>query len=122
LHNGTVYRWNRPCYGVRDGKAHLRIEARALPAGPTVLDELSNAAFFFGLMSAVAEEHKDITKVMKFEDAQNNFFLAARHGLDARLHWFDRRPVIARDLILNELLPLARSGLELQHVHGADID
>ncbi len=122
LHNGTVYRWNRPCYGVRDGKAHLRIEARALPAGPTVLDEMSNGAFFFGLMSAIAEEHKDITKVMKFEDAQNNFFLSARHGLDARLNWFGSRPVIARDLILNELLPLARSGLELQKVHGPDID
>lgn len=122
LHNGTVYRWNRACYGVRDGKAHLRIEARALPAGPTVIDELANAAFFFGLMSAFAEEHKDITKVMSFEDAQNNFFLSARHGLDAQLRWFDRRPVIARDLILKDLLPIARNGLELQRVHGPDID
>lgn len=122
LHNGTVYRWNRACYGVADGKAHLRIEARALPAGPTVLDEVANAAFFFGLMSAFAEEYKDITKVMLFEHAQNNFFLAARHGLKAHFVWLDGREVDADELILNELLPLARQGLEIQHVHPPDIE
>ena len=60
LHNGTIYRWNRPCYGVMDGKPHLRIENRVMPAGPSVQDELANSAFFFGLMSALPEEYGDI--------------------------------------------------------------
>lgn len=122
LHNGTVYRWNRACYGVHNGRAHLRIENRALPAGPTMLDEVSNGAFFFGLMSAYAEEHKDITKVMRFEDAEANFFQAARLGLHAEFTWVNGRRVTAQDLILNELLPLAREGLKIQHVFGPDID
>jgi CBS domain-containing protein/gamma-glutamyl:cysteine ligase YbdK (ATP-grasp superfamily) len=121
LHNGTVYRWNRACYGVANGKAHLRIENRALPAGPTALDEVSNGAFFFGLMSALAEEHKDITKVMRFEDAENNFFHAARQGLAATFRWVNGRAIVARDLIVSELLPLAREGLKIQHVFHADI-
>lgn len=122
LHNGTVYRWNRACYGVHNGRAHLRIENRALPAGPTMLDEISNGAFFFGLMSAYAEEHKDITKVMRFEDAEANFFQAARLGLHAEFTWVNGRRVTAQDLILKELLPLAREGLKIQHVFGPDID
>src|SRR5690606_21966880 len=100
LHNGTVYRWNRPCYGVQDGVAHLRIENRVLPAGPTVLDEMANAAFFFGLMSALAEEYADIRKVMTFDAAKDNFVAAARGGLKAQFTWFGGRSVPAHELIL----------------------
>ncbi len=122
LHNGTVYRWNRPCYGVQGGKAHLRIENRVLPAGPTVLDEVANAAFFFGLMCALGDEYGDISKVMVFDDAKANFTAAARYGLDARLRWLRREPLGADELILRHLLPLARSGLASRGIVPADAD
>ena len=80
LHYGTVYRWNRPCYGISEGKPHLRIEHRVLPAGPTTLDEIANAAFFFGLMIAFGEELADVRKEMEFDDAKGNFMAAARYG------------------------------------------
>jgi len=111
LHNGTVYRWNRPCYGVKNGVPHLRIENRALPAGPSVIDEIANAAFFFGLMSGMAEEYADIREVISFDDAKWNFMAAARYGLKAQLHWLGGDPVTASDLLLNRLLPQAREGL-----------
>ena len=85
MHNGTVWRWNRACYGVADGIAHLRIENRALPSGPTVQDEIANAAFFVGLMVALPEEYGEIAKRLSFDDAKENFFAAARHGLNAQL-------------------------------------
>lgn len=111
LHNGTVYRWNRPCYGVKNGVPHLRIENRALPAGPSVIDEIANAAFFFGLMSGMAEEYADIREVISFDDAHWNFMAAARYGLKAQLNWLGGDPVTAGDLLLNRLLPQAREGL-----------
>lgn len=122
LHNGTVYRWNRPCYGVVDGVPHLRIENRALPAGPSVVDEVGNAAFYFGLMSAIAEDVPDVRKEMDFDDAKSNFFGAARHGLDARLAWFDGRTFEASKLLLDRLLPLAREGLAARSIDAGDID
>ena len=122
LHNSTVYRWNRPCYGVVDGVAHLRIENRALPSGPTILDEVSNAAFFFGLMSALAEEDKDVTELMAWDDAESNFMAACRYGLKAQFKWFEGREWAASDLVLEELLPLARKGLEFQGIEVHDID
>lgn len=122
LHNGTVYRWNRACYGVADGKAHLRIEQRALPAGPTVLDEMANAAFFFGLMAAISHEIPDVSKVMAFDDARGNFVAAARLGLQANLTWFHGKEYAAPRLILDVLLPQARAGLEAAKVDSADID
>jgi hypothetical protein len=84
LHNGTVWWWNRPCYGAADGKAHLRIENRVIPSGPTTLDEMANAAFFIGLMSSLREEHGDVEGLMTFDDAKSNFFAAARYGLKAQ--------------------------------------
>jgi hypothetical protein len=69
MHNGTVWRWNRACYGVAEGIAHLRIENRALPSGPTVQDEMANAAFFVGLMVALPQEYGDIAKRLSFDDA-----------------------------------------------------
>ncbi|MEE9270563.1 MAG: CBS domain-containing protein [Candidatus Krumholzibacteria bacterium] len=122
LHNGTVYRWNRPCYGIRDGRAHLRIEHRALPAGPTVVDEMANAAFFFGLMTVLGDKYDDITEVMTFDDAKSNFLLAARYGLQARLRWVDGKAMSAEKLILKELLPLARKGLRSRKIRSRDVD
>jgi CBS domain-containing protein/gamma-glutamyl:cysteine ligase YbdK (ATP-grasp superfamily) len=122
LHNGTVWRWNRACYGVTNGVAHLRIENRALPSGPTVVDEIANAAFFTGLMTAVPEAYGDISKRMVFDDAKLNFFRAARHGLDAQFQWIDGKSHSAAALVLDHLLPLAREGLASAQVAGADID
>ncbi len=123
LFNGTIYRWNRACYGIsRDGVPHLRVENRVLPAGPTVLDEVSNAAFFFGLMSALADDEEDIAARMAFDDAKGNFFAAARDGLQAQFRWYNGRQITASTLILDELLPLARQGLEAQHILAGDIE
>ncbi len=111
MHNGTVWRWNRACYGVHNGVAHLRIENRALPSGPTIVDEIANAAFFTGLMLAVPQTYGEIATRMAFDDAKLNFFRAARHGLDAQFQWIDGRSHNAASLILDQLLPLARQGL-----------
>jgi len=89
MHNGTVWRWNRACYGVANGVAHLRIENRALPSGPTIQDEIANAAFFAGLMLALPQEYGDITQRLNFDDAKANFFAAARYDLHAQLTWLD---------------------------------
>ena len=122
VHNGTTYRWNRACYGVAESVAHLRIENRVFPAGPTVADEMANAAFFFGLMSALLDEYEDISRVMKFEDARDNFFEAARHGLKAQIKWVGGRMYPATDLILDALLPTARAGLEKSSIESGDTD
>lgn len=122
MHNGTVWRWNRACYGVADGVAHLRIENRALPSGPTVVDEIANTAFFAGLMLALPHEYGDISKRMKFDDAKANFFTAARYGLIAQFNWIDGRSYPASSLILDHLLPLARQGLVNAGVNSSDID
>jgi CBS domain-containing protein len=122
LHNGTVYRWNRPCYGISDGKPHLRIENRVLPAGPTVLDELGNAALYFGLMAGMLEEQGPVEDLLSFDDAKANFTQAARVGLDARLRWFGGTVWSASALLLAELLPLARRGLERRGIAAADIE
>ncbi len=122
MHNGTVWRWNRACYGVTEGVAHLRIENRALPSGPTVVDEVANAAFFTGLMVAVPAVYGEISGRMAFDDAKMNFFRAARHGLDAQFEWIDGQSHRATSLILDELLPLARQGLSSVNVASEDID
>lgn len=122
LHNGTVWRWNRACYGVHNGVPHLRIENRALPSGPTIIDEIANAAFFTGLMVALPEIYGEIAKQMAFDDAKLNFFRAARHGLDAQFQWLDGQSHNAAVLILDQLLPLARLGLINAHVASDDID
>lgn len=122
LHNGTVWPWNRACYGLSEGRPHLRIENRALPGGPTVLDEVANAAFFIGLMSALPDEYGRIDERMSFDDARSNFFAAARHGLGAQFTWVDGKRHIAPALILDHLLPLAREGLRQSGVEGVDVD
>jgi len=123
VHNSTVYRWNRPCYGISDnGKPHLRIENRVIPAGPTVLDEVANACFWLGLTLGMADEIKDIRELMSFEDARDNFGKAARFGIDSKFTWFNDKKVTCVDLILNELLPIARKGLKKRKVAKKDID
>jgi CBS domain-containing protein len=122
LHNSTVYRWNRVCYGIVDGKPHLRIENRILPAGPTPRDEVANAAFWFGLVSGILERYGDISEHMSFDHAHNNFFAAAQHGLEAQLAWTGDVMVPADRLILDELLPLAREGLEAPGLDAENID
>src|SRR5215213_9085646 len=122
MHNGTVWRWNRACYGVHNGVPHLRIENRALPSGPTIVDEVANAAFFTGLMLGVPQTYGQIATRMAFDDAKLNFFRAARHGLDAQFQWIDGQSHNADSLILDQLLPLARQGLDSAHVASEDID
>lgn len=122
MHNGTVWRWNRACYGVSEGVPHLRIENRALPSGPTIVDEIANAAFFTGLMVALPHAYGEVAKRMAFDDAKLNFFRAARHGLDAHFQWVDGQTYSAASLILDQLLPMAREGLASSRVAGADID
>ncbi len=122
LHNGTVYRWNRACYGISEGKPHLRIENRVLPSGPTILDEVANAAFWFGLMSGVSHTYPDITKVIEFDTIKSNFLSAARYGLEAQFTWIDDQTAPAEELIRHQLLPLARDGLERAKINQADID
>ncbi|PYS98295.1 MAG: hypothetical protein DMF63_16715 [Acidobacteria bacterium] len=122
LHNGTIWRWNRLCYGVTNGKPGLRVEARYLPAGPSIVDEMANAAFLIGLLVAAPTELGDVATKMSFDVAKNNFYNIARYGLDSQITWIDGtcRPVST--LILEELLPLARTGLEEAKVDAADID
>ncbi|MCP4896829.1 MAG: CBS domain-containing protein [bacterium] len=122
LHLGTVYRWNRVCYGIMNGKPHLRIENRILPSGPTIRDEMANAAFWYGLVSGVLTVHGDVTKRMDFDDTQTNFFAAAQNGLNAQLIWFDGKLQPADRLILETLLPLAREGLQASSIDEGDID
>jgi CBS domain-containing protein len=122
VHNGTIWPWNRACYGVSNGVAHLRIENRALPAGPTAVDEIANAAFFTGLMLALPHEYGDITQRLNFDDAKSNFFAAARYDLHAQLTWLNGKTSSAATLIRDHLLPLARQGLSVAAVETSDID
>ena len=87
LHNGTIYRWNRPIYDVVGDEPHLRVENRVLPAGPTVVDIIANAAFYYGLMRVLAEEERPLWTRMSFMAAEENFHAGARDGIDARLYW-----------------------------------
>ncbi|MFF9864411.1 glutamate--cysteine ligase [Streptomyces sp. NPDC013953] len=128
LLNGTVYRWNRPVYGVMDGVPHLRVENRVLPAGPTVDDVLANAAFYYGLVRALAEESRPVWKRLPFAEAAANFDTACRYGIDAELRW--PRPgrsggtttVPAVKLVRDELLPLAAAGLDAWGIERGDRD
>ncbi|MET9949953.1 glutamate--cysteine ligase [Streptomyces sp. NPDC006339] len=112
LHNGTVYRWNRPVYAVVDGVPHLRVENRVLPAGPTVADVLANGAFYYGLVRALVDEDRPVWSRMSFSAAEDNLHTAARYGIDAQLYWPGMGEVPVTELVLRRLLPLADRGLE----------
>jgi len=122
LHNGTVYRWNRPCYGVHNNIPHLRIENRVIPSGPTIIDEMANAAFFYGMMAGMAEQVTDIRDHLTFADVKANFLGAARDGIRAQMNWFDDTHLPAKQLVLEQLLPLAREGLQEAGIDQDDID
>lgn len=111
LHNGTIYRWNRPVYDVSGGLPHLRVENRILAAGPTVVDTVANAAFYFGLVRALAENDRPLWSQMSFSAAEENFHTAARHGIEAEVYWPGVGRVRATELVLRRLLPLAHEGL-----------
>ncbi len=122
MHNGTIWRWNRVCYGVLNGKPSLRIEARFLPSGPTIADEMANAAFFLGLMVDLPEEFGNVSERMSFDDVKTNFFSTARFGLKSQIIWIDGETWRAQRLILEELLPRAAKGLEKVGVDAKDIE
>jgi hypothetical protein len=116
LHNGTVWRWNRPVYDVVDGAPHLRVENRVLPAGPTVLDVVANAAFFYGAQRALAEAERPVWTQMSFQAAEENLYAGARNGFDAQLYWPGAGWIPPDELVLRILLPLAHEGLRASEV------
>jgi hypothetical protein len=122
LHNGTLWRWNRPLIGIENGRHHLRIEHRVVPAGPSVVDSIANAAFYYGL--AHHYSHCEIAPELQlpFEIARDNFYHAAQFGLDASLTWVDGKKHRLRSLILNTLLPLAQKGLREMRIDDNDAD
>jgi gamma-glutamyl:cysteine ligase YbdK (ATP-grasp superfamily) len=122
LHNGTVYRWNRPVYAVEDGRPHLRVENRVLPAGPTVVDVLANAAFYYGLVRALAESERPVWSQMSFAAAGENLVQGAKHGIDARVYWPGLGKIPVTELVLRRLLPLAWEGLRQCRLSSADVD
>jgi hypothetical protein len=111
LHNGTIYRWNRPVYDTVGGVPHLRVENRVLAAGPTVIDTMANAAFYFGLTRSLAEDDRPLWSRMSFSAAEENFHVAAQHGIDARVYWPGVGEANATELVLRRLLPMAYDGL-----------
>jgi hypothetical protein len=128
LHNGSIWRWVRPLIGFdAAGRGHVRLEQRVLPSGPTVLDMAANAAFYFGMVHALARAPRAAEHDLRFAAVRDNFYAAARHGLDAELTWLDGRSYPARELILGEYLPMARQGLrdfglpQDEIEHGLDI-
>jgi hypothetical protein len=122
LHNGTVYRWNRPIYDVVRGRPHLRVENRVLPAGPTVVDTLANAALYYGLVRVLADDERPLWTQMSFSAAEENFHACAREGIDARVYWPGFGEVPVAELVLRRLLPLAHEGLERWGIDAADRD
>jgi gamma-glutamyl:cysteine ligase YbdK (ATP-grasp superfamily) len=122
MHNGTIYRWNRPVYDVFEGQPHLRVENRVLPAGPTVVDILANGAFYYGVLRALVDQDRPVWSQMSFSAAADNFEAAARRGIDAHLYWPGAGEVPATELILRRLLPLAHEGLASWGVSAAVAD
>lgn len=122
LHNGVVWRWNRPLVGFDlDGKPHIRIEHRVMPAGPSVVDMIANAALYYGLTQYFANHLKTYPIPIEFTTAKNNFYLAAQHGIKAKLNW-NNREVSAQELLVNELLEYARQGLQQLNINTQDIE
>jgi len=123
LHNGTIWRWNRPLIGYDDdGTPHLRIENRVVPAGPSVADSIANAALFYGLVTALASDEQPPESLLNFVSVRENFYKAARLGMRASIAWLDGCTVPLRELFLEELLPLARKGLEQMEISRDDIN
>ena len=122
LHNGTVYRWNRPVYAVEYGRPHLRVENRVLPAGPTIADVIANAAFYYGVVRALAEAEEPVWTRMPFAAAADNLVAGSRYGIEAKVYWPGIGQTQVTDLVLQQLLPRAWDGLRRWGVSTADAD
>jgi len=120
LHNGTLWRWNRPLIDFESGIPHLRIEQRVVPAGPTIADAMANAAFYYGLTYALSNMPKAPESRLPFSVARDNFYSCARHGMDAHIIWLDGQCYKTRSLLLNILLPIAETGLEALGISQKD--
>ncbi len=122
LQNGTIWRWNRPLIGWdSDGTPHYRIEQRVVPAGPTVLDSIANAALYYGLVTYLAEHEMPPHERAQFFTTRDNFYEAAKHGLDARIRWDHVDDLPIDQLILDVFLPMAEEGLQSLAIDEADI-
>ena len=121
LHNGTVYKWNRLCYGLTDGAPHLRIENRYLPSGPSTQDEIANMMFWVGLMKGRPAKFDDIHTKMDFKDIKSNFFNAARYGMSAQFYW-DGELISSQDLLADHFLPMAFRGLYSMNIAPEDAE
>lgn len=121
MHNGTIYTWNRACYGITDGKPHLRIENRILPSGPSVIDEMANTAFWLGLMHGMPPEYANLSETVDFDLVRGNFMRACKVGMGMMFRWIDGKVYTAKDLILKELVPIAEEGLQKANIDPKDI-
>lgn len=122
LHNGTIWTWSRPVLGNNsDGTHHFRVEQRCAAAGPTVHDGIANMAFTLGLMKYYLDSKQEIESLIKFEQAQSNFYSAAKSGLQSNIIWKNNKTVNLQELMLNELIPNAKRGLESIGISSADI-
>ena len=123
LHNSTIWRWNRPLVGIDEkGRPHLRIENRVIPAGPSLVDTIANAALFYGLAYMLSTDEVAPESCLPFEQAKDNFYTAARYGLGARVQWLNGKEINIRNLLLTQLIPLARVGLEKLKIDASDIE
>jgi len=122
IHNGTIYRWNRLCYGITGSKPHLRIENRYIPSGPSIVDEVANTAFWIGLMHGAEEEHLNVDRHMDFDKVKLNFLSAAKDGLRTEFYWLNGESLSATELILEKLIPIARNGLTKANVSDMEIN
>ncbi len=123
LHNGTIWRWNRPLIGFSDdGTPHLRIEHRVAAAGPSTIDTIANAAFYFGLVYSLGMKNDPPENSLSFDQARTNFYAAARQGLNAHIDWISGKKVRVRELLLEVLIPLAHEGLVHQDFNQDDIE
>lgn len=123
LHNGTIWRWNRPLIGFDEaGEMHLRIEHRIVPAGPTTTDAIANAVLYYGLVTALAQRETPAETQLTFTDARDNFYRCAQFGLRAQLQWLDNKRHAVTDLLENVLIPLAYEGLKSLDIAQDDAD
>ncbi|MDX1812974.1 MAG: glutamate--cysteine ligase, partial [Gammaproteobacteria bacterium] len=121
MHNGTIWRWNRPLIGFdEDNTPHLRVEQRVASAGPTITDEMANTAFFYGLHEYYSKLEDAPEFDLEFSQAKSNFYLAAQHGLEARINWLDGKKGRIDTLILEKLLPEAAKGLDMLGIDATD--
>jgi gamma-glutamyl:cysteine ligase YbdK (ATP-grasp superfamily) len=121
FHNGTIWRWNRPLIGIDEaGQPHLRMEQRVIPAGPTLCDAIANAAFFYGVVYAMATTKVPAESLLEFDRVKDNFYRSAQRGLSANIYWLDGKQVNVRELLSDVLLPMAYEGLQQLGVAETD--